>query len=144
MDTIWCNSQHCKCSRNGADLRLWFGFAGKHFFHKRGLISNLVGCCVSRVSSFDYHSICVRLCLNTPPVPPSPRPHVMPRSLDDVCSQPLPTDKRYLERLHVAFSRRKGQGMDVAVSSSRDPVSLYSQFNWLTSLLIFNRWQFFA
>lgn len=43
--------------------------------------------------------------------------------LDDVCSQPLPTDKRYLERLHVAFARQKGQGMDVTVSSSRDPVS---------------------
>lgn len=40
-----------------------------------------------------------------------------------MCSQPLPTDKRYLERLHVAFARQKGQGMDVTVSNSRDPVS---------------------
>lgn len=44
--------------------------------------------------------------------------------LDDVCSQPLPTDKRYLERLHVAFTRRRGEDMDVTEKAgSRDAVS---------------------
>lgn len=40
-----------------------------------------------------------------------------------MCSQPLPTDKRYIERLQVAFNRQKSQGMDVTVTNSRDPVS---------------------
>eukprot|EP00903_Cladosiphon_okamuranus_P015046 g13919.t2 len=69
------------------------------------------------VSASVYTSSCLRMLTGK-------RDGVLP-VLDDVCSQPLPTDKRYLERLHVAFARQKGQGMDVTVSSSRDPESFW-------------------
>eukprot|EP00904_Undaria_pinnatifida_P011109 jgi/Undpi1/7128/HiC_scaffold_22.g09602.m1 len=61
------------------------------------------------VSAAVYTSSCLRMLTGK-------RDGVLP-VLDDVCSQPLPTDKRYLERLHVAFTRRRGEGMDVTVKS---------------------------
>ncbi|CAM9895317.1 unnamed protein product, partial [Ectocarpus sp. 12 AP-2014] len=64
------------------------------------------------VSASVYTSSCLRMLTGK-------RDGVLP-VLDDVCSQPLPTDKRYLERLHVSFSKRKSMGMDVAVSRSKD------------------------